>query len=137
MGIRVQWDDPSKRMIRFDFDEQWTWEDFFRAKKESYNLIDSVGRKVAVIMVAPQTMNLPPNMLTHGLSALRSKHINTHVVIFVITTSFLRAMITTMTKVSRLAQSSTSVVSTLDEARALAAKRLNSLYDDDVTLPDR
>jgi hypothetical protein len=137
MGIRVQWDDLSKRMIRFDFDEQWTWEDFFVAKKESYNLIDSVGRKVAVIMVAPHNMSLPPNMLTHGLSALRNKHANTHVVIFVMTNSFLRAMITTMTKVSRLAQSSTSVVSTLDEARALAAKRLNALFDDDVTLPER
>jgi hypothetical protein len=137
MGIRVQWDDATKRMIRFDFDEQWSWEDFFIAKKESYMMIDAESRKVAVIMVAPHTMSLPPNMLTHGLSALRSKHINTHFVAFVVTNSFLRAMITTMAKVSRLAQSSTSVVATLDEARALASKRLGSVHDDDATLPER
>jgi hypothetical protein len=137
MGIKVQWDDATQKTIRFDFDEQWTWEDFFNAKKQSYNLIDSVKRKVAVIMVAPHNMVLPPNMLTHGLNALRNKHRDTYLVVFVITNSFLRAMLSTMAKVSRLAESSTSVVSTLDEARALAAKRLSLIYDDDATLPER
>jgi hypothetical protein len=137
MGIRVQWDDAAQKIIRFDFDEQWTWEDFFAAKKQSYNLIDEVARKVAVIMVAPPNMVLPPNMLTHGLSALRNKHTNTYLVVFVLNNSFLRTMLSTMAKVSRLAESSTSVVSSLDEARALAAKRLGVVYDDDSTLPER
>lgn len=137
MGIRVQWDDAAQKIIRFDFDEQWTWEDFFAAKKQSYNLIDEVARKVAVIMVAPPNMVLPPNMLTHGLSALRNKHRNTYLVVFVLNNSFLRTMLSTMAKVSRLAESSTSVVSSLDEARALAAKRLGVVYDDDATLPER
>ncbi len=137
MGIKVQWDDAAKRTIRYDFDERWTWEDFFVAKKQAYEMIDHSARKVAVIMAAPANVALPPNMITHGLSALRNKHPNTVIVVFVITKPFLRAMLTTMSKVSRLAESSTTVVSTLEEARALAVKRLNQIYDDDVTLPDR
>ncbi|MEO8609146.1 MAG: hypothetical protein ABI690_14750 [Chloroflexota bacterium] len=137
MGIRVQWDDVAQRTIRYDFDEQWTWEDFFNAKKQAYGMIDTVARKVAVIMAAPGNMALPPNMLTHGLSALRNKHPNTLIVVFVITNSFLRTMLTTMSKVSRVAESSTRVVSTLEEARSLTGRRLSQIYDDDVTLPDR
>jgi hypothetical protein len=137
MAIKVMWDDTAQRIVRYDFDEQWTWEDFFAAKKQAYRMIDEVARKVAVIMTTPTNVALPPNMLTHGLSALRNKHPNTLVVAFVITKPFLRAMLTTMSKVSRLAESSTVVVSTLDEARALVAKRLGEIYDDDVTLPDR
>ena len=137
MGIKIQWDDAARRIVRYDFDEQWTWEDFFVAKKQAYAMIDSVASKVAVIMFAPANVVLPPNMLTHGLSALRNKHPNTLVVVFVITKPFLRAMLTTMSKISRLAESSTVVVTTLEEARALAAKRLSDIYDDDVTLPDR
>jgi hypothetical protein len=137
MGIKIQWDDAARRIVRYDFDEQWTWEDFFVAKKQAYAMIDAVARKVAVIMVAPNNVALPPNMLTHGLSALRNKHPNTLVVVFVITKPFLRAMLSTMSKISRLAEASTVVVFTLEEARALAAKRLSDIYDDDVTLPDR
>ena len=137
MAIRVMWDDAARRIVRYDFDEQWTWEDFFAAKKQAYTMIDSVAQNIAVIMLAPHNVSLPPNMLTHGLSALRNKHPNTILVVFVITKPFLRAMLTTMSKISRLAESSTIVVSTLEEARALAAKRLSEIYDDDVTLPDR
>ena len=137
MAIRVIWDDASQRIVRYDFDEQWTWEDFFAAKKAAYNMIDANARPVAVIMAAHPNMTLPPNMLTHSLSALRNKHPNTLLVVFVITKPFLRAMLNTLSKISRMAESSTVVVSTLEEARAVSANRLSEIYDDDVTLPDR
>jgi hypothetical protein len=138
MGINVLWDDSEKRIIRYDFDEQWAWEDFFAAKKQAYKMIDGFTHKVGVIMNAPPNVALPPNLLSHASSALRNKHPNTLIVVFVITKPFLRAMINTLGKVSRSIADSVTIVSTLDEARTVVKNRLGEVYnDDDVTLPDR
>lgn len=137
MGITVNWDNPAKTILRYDFDERWSWEEFFVAKKQAYTMIGTVSHKVGVIMNAPPNVTMPPNMLTHSLSALRNKHPNTLVLVFVLTRPFMRAMISTLGKISRLAASSIELATTLDEARALADKRLRALHDDDLTQPYR
>jgi hypothetical protein len=126
MGIQIMWDDEAKRVIRYRFDERWSWEEFFAAKKEAYNQIATVPHKVGVIMDAPPNVIMPPNMLTHALSALRNKHPNTLILVFVLTRPFMRAMINTLVQVSRLAAASIELASTLDEARAIVGKRLGT-----------
>jgi hypothetical protein len=137
MGIIVDWDNSAKTIVRYEFDEQWGWEEFYVAKKRAYTLINTVSHKVGVIMNAPSNVQLPPNMLTHSLSALRNKHPNTIVLVFVLTKPFLRAMISTMGKISRTAASSIELATTLDEARTIVDKRLRALHDDDMTQPYR
>jgi len=124
MGIQVVWDDEAKRVIRYIFDERWSWEEFFAAKKDAYNRIATVHHKVGIIMDAPPNMALPPNVLTNVRSALRTKHPNTVVVVFVITTPFLRTMMITLKSLSYLAPVSLEHAATLDEARAIAYKSL-------------
>jgi hypothetical protein len=137
MGITVDWDNTAKTIVRYEFDEQWKWEEFYVAKKHAYTIINTVPHKVGVIMNAPPNVQLPPNMLTHSLSALRNKHPNTVILVFVLTQPFMRAMISTMGKISRMASSSIELATTLDEARAIVDKRLYALHDDDVTQPYR
>jgi hypothetical protein len=137
MGIKVEWDNPSKTIICYEFDERWSWEDFFAAKKQAYNMIATVPHRVGVIMNAPSSVTMPPNMLSHSLSALRNKHPNTLVLVFVLTRPFMRAMIGTLSKISRFAASSIELATTLDEARAIIEQRLHSLHDDDMTQPFR
>jgi hypothetical protein len=137
MGIVVDWDNSAKTVVRYEFDEQWTWEEFYVAKKQAYTIIDTVSHRVGVIMNAPPNVTLPPNMLTHSLSALRNKHPNTLILVFVLTRPFMRAMISTLGKISRLGASSIELATTLDEARAIVDRRLYALHDDDMTQPYR
>jgi len=92
MGIQVVWDDDAKRMIRYNFDERWSWDEFFAAREGAIRLIDTVSHKIGVIMDLPPNIEVPPNVLTNVRSALRTKHPNTVVIVFVITTPLLRTM---------------------------------------------
>lgn len=93
MGIKVIWDNDEKTIVRYNFDSQWTWDDFYMARSEAYDLIDTVNHKIGVIFDAPANMKLPPNMITHSRSAINKTHDNTHVVVAVVSSTYVRAML--------------------------------------------
>jgi hypothetical protein len=124
MGIQILWDDAEKTTLRYNFDEQWSWEDFFAAKKEANALIDTVTHRVGVIMSAPSGMKLPANMLTNARNALRTKHPNTVILVFVLTNPFIRTMIRALKGLPMPVATTIELASTLDEARDLVQKRL-------------
>jgi hypothetical protein len=124
VGIKIVWDDDTKTVIRYVFDTQWSWDDFFTAKAEAYTRIDTVSHKVGIIMDAPPDVTLPPNALTHGRTALKNKHPNTALVVCVLTKPFLRAMINMLIRLARGSSASIHMVSSVEEARQLIAERL-------------
>jgi hypothetical protein len=124
MNIQVLWDDEAKQIVRQTFPQRWTWDDFFAARERSFQLIDAVSHKVAVIIDLPPDMALPPNVLTHIRSALRTKHANTQVIVFIMATPVLRTMMTAIKSVAYLAPVHLEHAPTLDEARAIAYQRL-------------
>jgi hypothetical protein len=126
MSIKIVWDNDEKTVVRYIFDKQWTWPEFFTAKAEAYALIGSVKHPVGIIMDAPPEVKLPPNTLTHSRNALRNKHPNTRVIAFVLTHSFVRSMIHIFMKVAP-GSTDLHIVSTLEEARQVVAERLDSI----------
>jgi hypothetical protein len=124
MNIQVVWDDEAKQIVRQTFPQRWTWDDFFASRERSFQLIDTVSHKVAVILDLPPDMVLPPNVLTHIRSALRTKHANTLVIVFIMATPVLRTMMTAIKSVAYLAPVHLEHAPTLDEARAIAYQRL-------------
>ena len=124
MGIQVVWDNDEKTIIRYVFDVRWTWDDFYAARTDAYNLIDTVQHKIGVIFDAPPNVTLPPNMITHSRSAISKTHENTHVVVVVVGNTYVRAMLTMVRKLSKKAAEKLELAPTLDEARALVRERL-------------
>ena len=135
MGIRVVWDNPQQTIVRYIYDERWTWDEFFRAKAEAAALIGTVDYKVGVIMDAPPNVQLPPNMLTHAKSALQNRHPNTAMIVIVTTRPFLRTMINTLVKLTKGQHASIYLCANVDEAREIIRDRLES--DKDSTLTKR
>ncbi len=127
MGIQVIWDNQDKTVLRYIFDTHWTWEDFYTAKGMAYSMIDTVPHKIGVIFDAPHGITLPSNMLTHSKSAVNKLHPNTSCVIVVVSNLYLRSMLTMVMRLSRKAAETLTLVSTLDEARALVAARLDDI----------
>jgi hypothetical protein len=60
MGINVSWDDPAtKTIIRYDFEPNWTPEDFFGALRADDEMIMSVEHTVHVMFDMRHTDNVP------------------------------------------------------------------------------
>ena len=127
MGIKIVWDNEEKTIIRYVYDAKWTWDDFFKAKTESYNQIDTVSHKVGVIMDTPPDVAIPPGLLTHGRSALGHTHDNTAIIVVIIQNRFVQVMISTLVKVSVLAARRVQTAKNLDEAREIIEKRLSEI----------
>ncbi len=62
MGVRAAWDDDAHRVIRYDFEGSWTWEEFEQAYDEAVRLFESADEPVGVIVNL-----LPSNALQRGI----------------------------------------------------------------------
>ena len=129
MAINVEWDNPEKTIICYHFEERWTWEEFFEARRHAQSIISGVTHNVGVIMNTPPNIVLPSNLLTHSLTSLRHRHPNTVIIVFIAGKSFLNMMISLMTKMSHLASDSMVMAANMDEARAIIAKRLRNIAE--------
>jgi len=61
VGISICWDNPEKTVIRYDFGQSWTWDDFWAALKADDELIGSVDHIVHLIFDFRQARFVPPN----------------------------------------------------------------------------
>jgi hypothetical protein len=127
MNIRVEWDNAEQTVVRYIFEQRWTWEDFFNAVNTAKTLIDAApAQGVGVIMDGKtRNMQFPPNMLTHFKTALRNKHPKTRIVVVVHDNAFLRVMINTLVILSGSNGQTLQVVDDLEKAREIVRERLS------------
>jgi hypothetical protein len=136
MTVRVSWDNDDKTVIHYQFDDNWTWDDFFPAKARAQDLIDTVPHKVAVILETQHNGVIPHNLLTNARNGLRTKHPQTALVVIVVTRPFIRTMIGTIRALSPLAHVRIEMAYTMAEARATALQFLKTLKPEDVIQSD-
>jgi len=127
MSVQVSWDDDTKRIMGYMLDNNWTWDEFFAAKKQANAMMDTVPHKLGVIVDATHSAIFPSDMLTNARNALRTKHPNVVIVVIVANKPFLNTMLTTLKAVTLFA-SRLQLAHSLDEARALIQQRLRE-YD--------
>jgi hypothetical protein len=127
MTIKAIWDNNEKTIVRYIFEAGWTWEEFFAAKKQANEMMDTVSHKLGVILHLPTENAVPPDVLANARSGLLSRHANTVMIIFVSTQPFVSTMIETLVTLSPLADTGLATTLTLDEARVLIYERLREL----------
>ncbi len=59
MGIHAVWDDVEQSIIRWDFDPEWDWNDFWNAFTESMRMTQGFTRRVDIISNVSNTKRLP------------------------------------------------------------------------------
>jgi hypothetical protein len=65
MSIQVNWDDDTRCVMRYVLDKDWTWEEFYTAKKQANLLMDAVPHKLGVIVDASHAKPFLPDLLTN------------------------------------------------------------------------
>lgn len=120
MGIQVVWDDPEKTILRWDFDPEWTWDDFWAAFDESVRLGDGYTHRVDVMPNVTNTKQLPIGALGAFKRVDSRKPDYTRLVVVAGPDTVTSLLIKTFAQVNRI--DSWRTAKTLDEARAIIHK---------------
>ena len=120
MAIRVLWDDAEESIIRWDFDLEWDWNDFWNAFAESIRMGEGYARRVDVIPNVTKTKGLPIGALGAFKSADAKMPDFTKLVVVAGSDSVTRMIIRTFAQMNRIDTWRTAA--TVDEARAIIMK---------------
>lgn len=83
MGIQLQWDNPERTIIRYDFDSHWTSEDFFNAIAADDPMIASVDHPVHLIFDMSNSDTVPVIQLTRLRQIANSVQDNSGMIVLV------------------------------------------------------
>jgi len=117
MAIHVLWDDAEQSIIRWDFDSEWDWNDFWNAFAESIRMGEGYTRRVDVIPNVTNTKRLPIGALGAFKTVDTKMPDFTKLVVVAGSDSITRTIIKTFAQINRI--DSWRTATTVDEARAL------------------
>ena len=117
MTIHVVWDDAEQSIMRWDFDSEWDWSDFWSAFTESIHMTEGYTHRVDVIPNVTNTKRLPIGALGAFKSADAKMPDFTKLVVIAGPDSITRTIIKTFAQINRI--DSWRTTTTVDEARAL------------------
>lgn len=124
MTIKVEWDSPEKIAIRYEFGEEWTWEEFIAAAQADDELFNSVDHTVHVIFDARQLRSIPSNPTGRMRDFYHLIHPRLGLLVFVGTNIRAEIVLGLFYKIygqTTAGMTGLKFVHTLDEARALIA----------------
>ena len=96
MGIKVQWDNEEKTVLRWVFEEQWNKQDYYDVNDDLHKTLDTVSHKVNVILDMRKSRDLPKGFI----STLRSEqfkqpHSNLGTMVSIGQNNFIRIFVNT------------------------------------------
>jgi hypothetical protein len=123
MSIQVEWDNEDHRIIRFDYDDKWTWADHFAAVQQSVAMMKTVDHTVDMIINLENSSHLPPNALTNIRSTALKGTPNWRITVLVGMNTFAQLLMNMFGKINKDLGQHFVAVDTMEEAYALIADR--------------
>jgi hypothetical protein len=120
MGIQVVWDDVGQTIIRWDFDKEWDWNDFWAAFDSSIRMAGSSTYRMDVIPNVTNSKRLPIGALGAFKSIDTKLPEFTKLVVVAGPDSITSVMIKTFAQINRI--DSWRTAKTVDEARVIILK---------------
>lgn len=117
MGIHVEWDDVEQTIIRWGFEPQWDWNDFWAAFDHSIRMAGSSTYRMDVIPNVINSKRLPIGALGAFKSIDTKLPEFTKLVVVAGPDSITSVMIKTFAQINRI--ESWRTAKTLDEARVI------------------
>ncbi len=121
MSITVIWDNPEQTIIRYIYNGQWNLDNFYHALQESREMMDTVNRRVGLIIDVQNSKLVPNGVLSHGKNVSLRKHPNQGKSIIVGASGFVRTLFDVYKRVYRTSFDETAYAfaTNLDDARSL------------------
>lgn len=117
MTVHVNWDDPNCTVIRLDFIQRWSWDDFQYMLREAHEMIRSMSYPVHLIINTLESAGFPKGSPFPHLNSMLNQHpTDTGLIIIVTRKTFFKMVIATAVRFYGNREH-VRIVSTLDEAQ--------------------
>ncbi len=128
MGVRMEWDNDEKTIMRFIIENPWNMGDIYRLTDEMKVLLPTEGitHPIGVILDATALRSLPAGIIQSTGPMIKRMQPETEVIVVVSPQRFLKAMYDVFTKLYDAYKGVFQFTLSLDEARTLIAERLSS-----------
>ncbi|HYO87972.1 MAG TPA: hypothetical protein VER79_04945 [Candidatus Limnocylindrales bacterium] len=127
MNIEVGWYRETDRVILMRFQEDFSWEEFQRAKGQADALMDTVDRNCALVLWFMEQVPTLADMLSNGRSLLSRRHPRSQRFIIVSESSLVRSLGAMLGQITDTQSALIEVATTMAEAeqRLASAHYLN------------
>lgn len=122
MGILVNWDNPEKTVVRWEFTGWWSWYDFSVAQKKSNEMLASVPHTVHAIGDMSNTRFIPPNALIEFSRAAEDVPANRGIIVLVNCSFLLETMVHTFMRISQKQGIFISTARSMKDARDMLSQ---------------
>jgi hypothetical protein len=72
MSVKISWGNEAKTFTLFEFGKFWTWEEYYNARKQGIEMVNSVTHTVNIIVDFSGANILPHNFLTNMRTSIQT-----------------------------------------------------------------
>ena len=123
MSIVINWDNPEKTIIRWDFSGAWNWDEYGAVKVGFDAMLREVDHTVDVIANLQHSPTLPRNAFTKFKYFTRTTPPNRGLIVFVGTNLLVRVTVETLGKAFKELAQYIAFADTVESARHMLAVR--------------
>jgi hypothetical protein len=105
MGITIQWDNPERTVLRYEFSGMWTWDEFFSAQAYRRPMLEGIWHTVHHLVIFLPDQQPPSTFTLHAtkIDSVRFKYSGLYAIVgassFIrVTAGVLRRMGNTMAR---------------------------------------
>lgn len=93
MGIYVEWDNEDRTVLRYTYEDFWSWDEFYSASAQARSMLETARHEVNTIVDMRSSTVMPRGMLAQARRALdQACHSNQGLIIGVGVNRFLETM---------------------------------------------
>ena len=122
MGVVVDWTDAEKKIIRYDFPGQWTWDELYEAMNQVNEMMATVPYNVYVVISFERSKGIPPGALTHLRIGTLKAAPNWGGGVFIGVSSLLAALLNTFTAINKKLGERYAIAKNDEDAMAIIIK---------------
>jgi len=123
MGVKVQWDNTEKTIVRYIYEGRWTWDEFYAVQDELARMLETVNYKVDIIADMRASAGSPSGSLAHARRVLTSRHPQTGITVLMGANRFVKLLVDVVRQAypALFEQYNVRLASSIEEAYALIA----------------
>jgi hypothetical protein len=120
MKVSVRWDNAEQTIIRYDFDDLWSWEDFYSTQRIGQEMINQTTHchPIGTLFVMPHP-TMPQNILSNTRTGMSTKHPRVFLIVVVSRNRYVKMLYEILIKLYRPLANEMVRTDTLEEAREL------------------
>jgi hypothetical protein len=121
MSITVKWFNDEHKIVHWDIEGAWNWDDVYLSLDEANALLDTVDHTVHTIVDVRNSPLIPGGTITQLKNLVNKQHPQAGISVFVTTNTFARSVFMMFSKLTGKAGERFRLVATPEEALTLIA----------------